>query len=44
MKMNLDMMHIVLILLLVVNLIVVVKIDNKVPSKPCNCNCNGHKN
>ena len=40
MKMNLDMMHIVLILLLVVNLIVVVKIDNKVPSK--SCDCNGH--
>ena len=44
MKMNLDMIHILLIVLLVVNLVFVIKVDNKLKicpvtgEIPCKCN------
>jgi hypothetical protein len=39
MKMNLDMMHVVLIILLVVNLVFVIKIDSKIGNKGKGCSC-----
>jgi hypothetical protein len=44
MKMNLDMMHIILIVLLVVNLVFVIKIDSKLGNKGKGCSCMNSNN
>jgi hypothetical protein len=37
MKMSLDMMHVILIVLLVVNLVFVIKTHNKIGNNGCSC-------
>ncbi len=42
--MSLDMMHVILIVLLVVNLVFVIKIYSKIGNKGKGCSCGGSSN